>query len=387
MEIRARYITIGLFTLGVIAGAFLFVFWLYNANGLTPRDTYRVRFHGSVAGLFSGSGVAFNGLHVGEVSNIALDPADPAAVTVTIGVAPGTPVRADTRAALDFQGLTGSATVALSGGTANAQPLGLAGDGPPLLKADDAASKSVTESARQVMQKLDVALQENSEPMKITLNNLKTFTDALSRNSDRIDGILSGLERMTGGANKKVSGLVVNLPAPRDFKPFAQLPAGQLSIPEPTALSSIDTDKVMLDPNAGPDAAPGQWADVLTKLVQARLVQSFENAGLIGSVLRGSDAASSDYQLQMDIRGLHMVGTAPGLSAEIEVAAKLLDNKGKIIGGRIFKKTTAVAATDPKSAVAGLDAVFAGTAAELVNWAVPALAALPPKAADAAPAQ
>ena len=387
MEIRARYITIGLFTLGVIAGGFLFVFWLYNSNGLTQRDTFRVRFHGSVAGLFNGSGVTFNGLHVGEVANVALDPADPAAVTVTIGVAPGTPVRADTRAALDFQGLTGAATVALSGGSATAERLGLAADGPPLLTADDAASKSVTEAARQVMQKLDVALQENSEPMKITLNNLKTFTDALSRNSDRIDGILSGLERMTGGANKKVNGLVVNLPAPHDFKPLALVPASQLAIPEPTALGSIDTDKVVLDPTAGPDAPPAQWADVLTKLVQARLVQSFENAGLIGAVLRGTEGAAADFQLQTDIRTLRVSGTPPALTAEIEVAAKLLDSKGRIVGGRIFKKSLPVATADPKDSAAALDAVFGGAAAELVNWAIPTLALQPPKSAEAAPAQ
>ena len=386
MEIRARYLTIGLFTIGVIAAGFLFVYWLYNSGGLAQRDAYRIRFHGSVAGLFTGSPVTFNGLRVGEVAAVALDSADPAEVIVTVGVTPGTPVRADTKAALDFQGLTGTAAVALTGGNASAQPLSLADGGLPLLQADDAASRSMTDSARTVMQKLDTVLTENADPLKSTLGNLKTFTDALSRNSDRVDGILAGLERMTGGAGKKGPGLIVELPAPLNFKPADHALTGQVAVTEPTAVGSIDTDKVVLDPTATADAAPGQWADVLTKLVQARLVQSFENAGMVGSVLRGGEGTAADYQLQTDIRSLR-VASGPQLAAEFELAAKLLDDKGHIVAGRIFKASVPLSSSDAKVAAAGLNDAFGKAAAELIDWATVILAAQPPKIRDTAPAQ
>jgi len=386
MEIRARYLTVGLFTLGIIAAGFLFVYWLYNAGGLGRREAYRVRFQGSVSGLFSGSPVTFNGLRVGEVTATTIDPVSPGTVVVTVGIQPGTPVRADTKVALDFQGLAGAATVALKGGNADAQPLALTGTEPPMLIADADAGQSVTESARTVMQKLNVVLTENSDPLKATLINLKTFTDALSRNSDRVDGILSGLERMTGGANKKGPGLVIDLTAPRNFKPLDHPPAGQLAIPEPTAIGTLDTDKLILDPAAPPDTSPAQWADALPKLVQARLVQSFENAGLVGSVIRGSEGTAADYQLQTDIRSLRVVA-APAPAAEFEVAAKLLTDKGHILAGRIIKKSIALPSNDPKIAASSLNEVFGKATVELVDWATATLAALPPKVPDVTPAQ
>jgi len=386
MEIRARYLTIGLFTLAVIAAGFVFVYWLYNAGGLGRRDAYQIRFQGSVAGLAPGSPVTFNGLRIGEVTTVTLNPANPSDVLVAVGVAAGTPVRMDTKVAMEFQGLTGSPAVALVGGSATAQAYNLAGGEPPTLIADAEASRSMTESARAVMQKLDGVLSDNADPLKATLGNLKTFTDALSRNSDRVDGILSGLERMTGGGSKKALGFTVDLTAPRNFKPLAHVPPGQLAVPEPTTTGKLDTDKLSLDPIAPAASEQAQWADVLPKLIQSRLVQSFENAGLIGSVIRGGDNGSADYQLQTDVRNFHVVGT-PALAAEFEISAKMLNDKGRILAGRIFRNSVALANNDPQLAANGLDQAFGGATVELVDWATSVLTALPAKPAEPAPAQ
>ena len=78
MEIRARYVLIGAFTLAVIAAGFGFVYWLNNAGGLRERAVYRVRFEGSVSGLLAGSAVLFNGIRVGEVTGPAAQSGQPA---------------------------------------------------------------------------------------------------------------------------------------------------------------------------------------------------------------------------------------------------------------------------------------------------------------------
>jgi len=387
MEIRARYFTIGLFTLAIIAAGFIFVYWLYNAGGIGPRTTYRVRFQGSVGGLSAGSPVTFNGLRVGEVTGVGLDPADPSGVIVTTGIVPSTPIRADTKVAMDYQGLTGTPVVALSGGTPAGQPLGLNGGEVPILAADPEASRSMTDSARTVMQRLDTVLNQNAEPLNSTLTNLKTFTDALSRNSSRVDGILAGLERMTGGAGKSGNAQAVDLSAASGFKPLAHTPAGQLAVAEPTTIGALDTDKLVLDPSAPPDKGAAQWADVLPKLVQVRLVESFENAGLVGSVLRGSDQTTADYVLQTDIRKFRIV-SAPAPAAEIEIGAKVLSDKGRILAGKIITKSVPITGGDAKAAGSGLNEAFGGAATELVAWAVGVLDAQPPpKPSDAAPAQ
>ena len=70
METRANFVLIGAFTLAAVLGAFAFIMWIagYGASG-THRH-YQVVFDGSVSGLSVGSNVLFNGLKVGEVTNL-----------------------------------------------------------------------------------------------------------------------------------------------------------------------------------------------------------------------------------------------------------------------------------------------------------------------------
>src|SRR5581483_9172789 len=117
METRARYALIGLFMLAVIAASFAFVYWLENKGGFSQRETYQIRFQGPVSGLLAGSAVLFNGIRVGEVTNLSLPADAPDQVIVTIGVDPSTPIRSDTQVGLETQGLTGGAAVTLRGGT------------------------------------------------------------------------------------------------------------------------------------------------------------------------------------------------------------------------------------------------------------------------------
>ena len=77
METKANYTLIGLFTLAVIVGAFGFVYWFQSIGGGGARSYYRVVFDGSVSGLTTGVPVLFNGIRVGEVTGLALDPQHP----------------------------------------------------------------------------------------------------------------------------------------------------------------------------------------------------------------------------------------------------------------------------------------------------------------------
>ena len=119
METRARYALIGLFMLAVIAASFGFVYWLENKGGFSQRDVYQVKFQGSVSGLLVGSAVLFNGMRVGEVTELGLKADAPQDVTATIAVERDTPIRSDTEVSIETQGLTGGAAVALKGGTSS----------------------------------------------------------------------------------------------------------------------------------------------------------------------------------------------------------------------------------------------------------------------------
>ena len=93
METRAPFVVVGAFVLAAIAAVFGFVYWLHNTGGLGPRTTYHVQFEGSVPGLLVGAAVLFNGIRVGEVTELGLAPDNPRRVNATISVASTTPVR------------------------------------------------------------------------------------------------------------------------------------------------------------------------------------------------------------------------------------------------------------------------------------------------------
>jgi phospholipid/cholesterol/gamma-HCH transport system substrate-binding protein len=372
VETRARYLQVGAFTLAVILAGFVFVYWLHSATGLGGKSAYVVRFQGSVSGLLAGSAVLFNGVRVGEVTRLELDAAHPRQVLATIAVDPATPVRQDTTVGIDFQGLTGSPVVALVGG-GSMEPLPTTA-GMPLLQADSTAGQSMSGAARDVLKRLDAILADNATPLKSMIANLETFAGALARNSDKLDGIVAGLERMTGGAGKgrlpmfDLSLASIALPADK-------IPAAHLTIAEPTAFSALDSDRIqgLAETGAYMAFADAQWGDLLPKLVQTSLARSLEDAGLSASVSRPMDGLAGDFQLAVDIRKFHVGLNQMG---EVELGAKLLDAKGRLVASRVVRDSAPAQALTGPAVAAALRRAFAGVASEVAAWAAGAMTEL-----------
>jgi phospholipid/cholesterol/gamma-HCH transport system substrate-binding protein len=373
METRAPYALIGLFVLAVIGGVFGFVYWLHNTGGLGERAVYRVRFESTVSGLLTGAAVLFNGIRVGEVTGLGLDAGNPRLVTATIAVAADTPVRADTQAGLEFQGLTGVPVISLRGGAPEGAHLAQANGEAPTLTADPAAGQSMTDAARQALRRIDAVLADNSDALKSSIANLNTFTGALARNSDRVDTIISGLERMVAGTPAKPPPTFYDLTAPRAFPASKEPAKGQLVIPEPNALLAFDTPRIVVAPGAGegPPVEVAQWRDNIPKLIQSKLIESFENANYLAAVARPIEGLAADYQLLIDVRDFEIspkegAGSAP--VAHVGFAAKILGENGKIVASHIFEATAPVRDSGTAGAVAALNEAFRAAATDLVVW-------------------
>jgi phospholipid/cholesterol/gamma-HCH transport system substrate-binding protein len=364
METRAPYALVGAFVLAVIAAAFGFVYWLNNAGGLGQRTAYHVRFENSVSGLLTGAAVLFNGIRVGEVTELRLSSDDPRQVMATIAVAPSTPIRADTQVGLEFQGLTGVPVITLQGGSASASaPQG------GLLVADPSSGQSMTQAARQALQRVDSVLAENAAPLRETIGNINTFAGALARNSEKVDGIIAGLERMTGAAPALPPPPAYDLVAPKDLVPAAKPLRGQLAVREPSAPIVYDSQNILARGKDGSTTplTGGRWSDNLTKLLQARIIQSFENAKLAGAVDRQADELKSEYRLTTEIRSFHLA-TAGAPMGAVELSAKILGDDGKIVAAEIFRASAPAEGTDAPAAAAALNEAFRQIAAELVIW-------------------
>lgn len=364
METRAPYVLIGAFVLAAIFAIFGFVYWINNVGGIGPRKVYHVQFEGSVPGLLVGAAVLFNGIRVGEVTELSLVPDSPRRVNATLSVATNTPVRSDTKVGLEFQGLTGVPVVALEGGTLSSS----SGEVPTLI-AEPGAGQSMTQAARDALRKVDSVLSENSAPLKDTIANFRTFSEALARNSGKLDNIVAGIEKMTGGGTPAQKA-TYDLRAPRDLGPASKVLKGQLAIPEPTAVAMLQTQRMLFSPAKDyPGFADFQWADSIPKLLQARLIDSFENYDLAHAPLRASDIGQPDFQLLIDVRRFR-INMDPEPVAEIGLSARIVDRNGKVLASRLFENSQKLDKVEPAAAIEAFNAAFAGTAKDIVGWTV-----------------
>ncbi|MEM9221066.1 MAG: MlaD family protein [Pseudomonadota bacterium] len=202
METRANYIAIGLFVVLVLVGLLGALWWLYKSSDAGGSQTVRIIFPEPVTGLSTGGSVLFNGIRVGEVTNLEFSPQGGDDVIALVRVSPRAPIKTDTVAKLGFQGLTGVAYISLTGGSLQAQSLFAqagAGDGTqvPTIRADTSAFTNVLDSAQSVLTRVDD-----------TLNTINSFLDD---NRSRFDQIVSNVTDTTTTLNEaapQVSGLI-----------------------------------------------------------------------------------------------------------------------------------------------------------------------------------
>ncbi len=298
---------------------------------------------------------------------------------VTIGVVHNTPVRSDTQVGIESQGLTGGAAITLVGGEASSPPPEATDGELPLLTAAPGAGQDWASLGREALRKLNDMLDANADNIHSAIANFNTFTDVLAKNSDRIDGLIAGLERMTGGGAEPAKVPLYDLTAVKDFPPLTEQPSWQLVIPEPSALLALNTDKMTVKPEGAAESTDipnAKWADAAPILLQEKILQSFENAGYSRSVSRPKDGFEAGFQLLLDIRSFSLIdGDKP--VGEVAFEAKVLGPDGKIVAAKTFKGTAPADGTDAAAAAAALNAAFDQTAKELVPWTAEAVNTAP----------
>lgn len=213
MEGKANNTAVGLFTIAVLAGAFFFIYWLARADEGGSRQPVTVYFSGPVTGLSRGSPVLFNGIKVGEVSSLALDPSAPERVVAQISVSPDTPVKKDTQVGLSYQGLTGVAYVDLKGGASTGDPI-WAFDEPAVLEADSTAVQDLLDGARDLIGRIDSILidvdrtfAESTPQLQRTLANVERMTEALAEESGSVGELVASVSSAAGNLSELSTGV------------------------------------------------------------------------------------------------------------------------------------------------------------------------------------
>ena len=175
--------------------------------------------------------------------------------------------------------------------------------------------------------------------------------------------MLSGC--LGGGANKDTFGLSA---APEVQGPSAK--NRQILVTEPTALKALDSEQVVIRVSGVEIQylSKARWGDRLPKLVQAKLVEAFENTGRIGGVGKPGEGLAIDFQVVTDIRAFQIEDDG-GSRADVEISVKLLnDRNGTVRAQRVFSATAPVQGSSNRDYVAALDKAFASVSSEIVAW-------------------
>lgn len=192
METKANFVLIGAFTLATAAALLLFGLWAAKYSSERSWQEYQVVFTEPVTGLTEGSAVQYNGIGVGTVENLALDPTDPRRVIARLKLKADVPVKVDTRAKLALTSLTGVPFIQLTGGSPRKPRLvDVDHREPPVILTEASALQNIADTANRLVARLDEVLSEkNVQRINDTLDHLETATGAIAGQRDDLRALI-----------------------------------------------------------------------------------------------------------------------------------------------------------------------------------------------------
>jgi phospholipid/cholesterol/gamma-HCH transport system substrate-binding protein len=223
MEARANYVAVGAFVLVVLAGILIGCLWLARVQFETEYQFFQTRVAGPVSGLGTGSAVRLNGIEVGRVTKIDLDPKDPKLVVLVLQVRNTIEIRADAVVSIETQGLTGVSYVEISGGT-QASPLltAAAGQKYPEIASRPSSLQEVFNNAPELLARLlvigdrleSLLDDKNRGALAQTLVNIRDITGVFEHRTKDIDQLITDAgETMhnLADASATLKGVAANL--------------------------------------------------------------------------------------------------------------------------------------------------------------------------------
>lgn len=183
METKPNYVLVGAFVIVLSAAIVIIVLWLFGYRANESYKTYLILTKYSVNGLSQNSLVKYKGVNVGSVEKIDIDPDNPEIVRIFIKVKSSIPIKTDTVATVSAQGLTGLASIDLTGGTKNA----------PLLETVDHHEYPIIKSRMSELQKISQALPSVLESANTLIKNMSEVFN--ENNRQQISSILSNTDK------------------------------------------------------------------------------------------------------------------------------------------------------------------------------------------------
>lgn len=223
MNSKVSYIAVGLFVLVLGAALIAGILWISTGGPRQVHNLYVVYMTDSVSGVSRDGAVKYRGVDVGNVAQIALDSENPERVRVLLKIEQGTPIKEDTVATIEVQGLTGLAYISLVGGSKESPPLrAKKGQEYPEIPSKPSRLQELGTTLLNLLavltetsSRLSTLLNDtNQGKIGRTLANLETFTSTLAGQSETVAKALedfSAAMRSTRQATTELPALVAHL--------------------------------------------------------------------------------------------------------------------------------------------------------------------------------
>lgn len=168
----------------------VFILALFVYPGLVEEtDRYLINFKKiSVSGLSKGSMVKYQGVDIGTVFKIRVNPDDLSSILVYVEIERGFPVKSDMRAVLSYTGITGLKFIELSGGETKSENLK---PGEEIL-----TMKGLGEKAEDIVSNIDTAVKGiNNFLSRENQKKLSLFLENIEKTSQSIQSVMEKKER------------------------------------------------------------------------------------------------------------------------------------------------------------------------------------------------
>ncbi|MFA3918424.1 ABC-type transport auxiliary lipoprotein family protein [Ruegeria hyattellae] len=183
---------------------------------------------------------------------------------------------------------------------------------------------------------------------------------------------LSGLSQAT-----KPSNLYALTPKSTFSKNLPRL-SQQIVVEEPTATAAVNTDRIAVQPNVFEvQYLPrSRWVDRAPLIIQALMIESYENTGKVAAVGRSAVGLRSDYNVITDLREFQafQVSDEPGddsLRVVVRLNIKLVDAvEDTILASRSFEEVAISADDDPLTLVTAFDQALGNAMKDSVEWSI-----------------
>jgi len=177
MYSRVNYTLVGIFVLLFAAGAVLFSFWLAKYGLHQEYRLYKTYLRESVAGLSEDSVVKLNGVDIGRVKSIRIDPSDIRRVEVLLSIEKGVPIKSDMVAHTTMLGVTGLLSIEIEGGSNEARTLHPTENHIPVIKSVPSWQNRIKNDMLSLSGKLDALLEKSS--LLLSAHNLQRIEEIL----------------------------------------------------------------------------------------------------------------------------------------------------------------------------------------------------------------